>query len=126
MEALAAGLAALGVLFAAWIASHQAFRDLGLRRQLESTDRFLKLVTLLENKDPDRPPPGVGLNEQIAIAWLIAEFGRHDSFLAKSADATIRAYAVSYEEHTALKAELVEALKWLNTKPHRILLSWLR
>jgi hypothetical protein len=80
----------------------------------------------LENKDPDRPPPGVGLNEQIAIAWLIAEFGRHDSFLAKSADAIIKAYAVTYEEHAALKAELVEALKWLNKKPRHIHFSWRR
>jgi WhiB family transcriptional regulator, redox-sensing transcriptional regulator len=65
---ITAGGVIVAALLAAWIAGHYASLDLAVRRQLESTERFLDLVSVLDN----RAPTESGLGKQIATAWLIA------------------------------------------------------
>lgn len=112
MDALTAAIAAIGLVAAAWIAANQASKDLAVKRQLESTDRFLDLVSILENRTQGGD---VGRNKQIATAWLIAEFGRHNDFLKRTAEKTLAEYVSIYEEDPLHRA-LVDALAWLQSK----------
>jgi hypothetical protein len=113
MYALTAAIAAVGVVLAAWIAAHQASKDLVVKRQLESTDRFLNLVSILENRTDQGVD--VGRNKQIATGWLIAEFGKHNDFLRKTAEQTLEEYVAFYTDDPLHQA-LVDALAWLRPK----------
>lgn len=112
MDALTAAIASIGVVAAAWIAARQASKELVIKRQLESSDRFLDLVSLLDNRTGEGVD--VGLNKQIATGWLIAEFGKHNSFLKKTAERTLTEYVSFYKENPLHQA-LVDALAWLQS-----------
>lgn len=104
-----------GGIVAAWIAARQAFRELVVKRQLDSTDRFLDLVSILDNRVEGG---GVGLNKQIATAWLIAEFGKNNDFLRRTAEETLKEYLPMYrlDDNPSLNRALRDALAWLDPK----------
>ena len=54
----------------------------------------------------------MGRNKQIATAWLIAEFGKHNHFLKKTAEKTLTEYQSVYGDDP-LHHALTEALAWL-------------
>lgn len=110
---IAAGIAGVGIIVAAGLASFTASRELVLKRQLESSDRFLGLVSILENRTGQGVD--IGLNRQIAAGWLIAEFGKHNDFLKKTAEETLRQYATIHQDISALHRALEDALAWLQS-----------
>ena len=92
---IAAGISAIAVIVAAVLAARAASEDLVVKRQLESTDRFLDLVSILENRTG---AGDVGLNKQIATAWLLAQVGRDNEFLRRTAEETLKVYVDHYKE----------------------------
>lgn len=68
---------------AAIISAFVAFRDLGLRRRLETSKQFLALFALAHG----RPEGGrtVGVGEQVATVHLIADFASREKVLRNAA-----------------------------------------
>ena len=116
---IAAGISAIAVIVAAVLAARAASEDLVVKRQLESTDRFLDLVSILENRTG---AGDVGLNKQIATAWLLAQVGRDNEFLRRTAEETLKVYVDHYkeEEIPSLNAALRDALTWLEKPRQKI------
>jgi hypothetical protein len=111
------GGAAVGV--SAAIGSLVPFRGLKIQRQIESTDQYVKLIAKVHGRS-DNSERGVGVTEQVAAVWLVAEFGRHNKFLRKSSRAALEHF-LSWHENEDIQVALKSALIYLTTgeKPNR-------
>lgn len=74
-----AAVPSVAAVISAWV----AFRDLGLRRRLETSRQFLSLFSLAHG----RPEGGrtVGVGEQIATIHLIADFAAREKVVRNAA-----------------------------------------
>jgi hypothetical protein len=107
-----AAIASGGAFLTALATAAQAFRKLALRRQIDSSKRFVDLVSRLNNTTGTGD---VGMGAQILAAWLIAEFGRHNRFLRKAAKETLKGSLSDFDkpEHQRLHDAIQNALTWL-------------
>ena len=85
---------------AAIITATVAFRDLGLRRRLETSQQFLSLFALAHGRlDSGR---AVGVGEQIATVHLIADFAAQEKVVRNAAREGLR-HLTSWGESVAAK-----------------------
>jgi hypothetical protein len=67
--------------FLTWLV---ATRSLALRRRIETTSTFLSIAATAHGRRVDSDG-GVGVGEQIAAMWLLADLGNRDKWLRKAA-----------------------------------------
>jgi hypothetical protein len=77
-----AAIPSVAALITAWV----AFRDLGMRRRLETSKQFLVLFSTAHGRPADGREH-VGLGEQIATVQLIADFARKERLVENAARA---------------------------------------
>jgi hypothetical protein len=92
-SAVLAGIPTSAVAAGVW----QATRDLGLRRRLDGTDRFLEIASLANGRPRDGRS-GVGTAEQCAAIELLAAFGKSESHLHAPALAALKETLAALEE----------------------------
>ena len=109
----------LGVVVAAVLVARSASKDLAVKRQLESTERFLELIAVAHG----RPRDGrghVGISEQVAAVHLVAEFGAAHSWLREAATESLASFATWLPEANVVLHQAVDAgLRRLDSRPSR-------
>lgn len=81
---LIAAIPTLGVSFSAWVST----RDLRLRRQMETLDRFLRIAATAQARG--RGDDHIGTSEQVAAIQLLTELGLREKGLRLAAVASLR------------------------------------
>ncbi|MEH3068315.1 MAG: hypothetical protein PGN15_09780 [Aeromicrobium erythreum] len=66
------------------------FRDLGLRRRLETSKQFVSLFATAHGRPIEERPHPVGVGEQVATIHLIADFAMKEPVLVNAAVAGLR------------------------------------
>lgn len=108
----------IGVVLTVWYST----RDLKVRRRLEGTDKFFRIVMTAHARDEVRE--SVGIAEQIAAIHLLADFGSTEKHLRNAAQAALREislYTSSIDDETSRRAsaaatEALETTYELNRK----------
>jgi ABC-type branched-subunit amino acid transport system substrate-binding protein len=77
---------------AAVISAFAAFRDLGMRRRLETSKQFLTLFATAHSRPTDGRD-GAGVGEQIATIHLIADFAKRERLVRNAAKAGLTYFA---------------------------------
>jgi hypothetical protein len=81
-------IASAAAVATAWL----GFRDLGVRRRLESSKQFLNLFATAHGRPVDGRD-GVGVGEQIATIHLIADFAAKEDMLKNAAREGLEEFA---------------------------------
>lgn len=85
------------------------FRDLGLRRKLQTSEQFLVLFTVAHGRPNDGR--AVGITEQVAALHLIADFAKKEPLLMNAARAGLEHFATW--ENADISGAATEAVKRL-------------
>ena len=78
---------------AAVLASRIALRDVGLRRDLEVTKRFVELVGVVDGRPIDRERKDVGVVDQVASIFLLVGLARRYRWLKPATMAVLDQFA---------------------------------
>lgn len=116
-SAFAPLVSTLGVVVAAVLVARSASKDLAVKRQLESTERFLELIAVAHGRPRDGRER-VGISEQVAAVHLVAEFGAEHSWLRGAATESLVSFPTWLPEGNVVLYQAVEAgLRRLDAKP---------
>ncbi len=75
---------------AAVLSAYLGFRDLGLRRRLETSKQFVSLFAAAHGRPTDGRDGAIGVGEQVATIHLIADFAAKEGVLVNAAIAGLR------------------------------------
>lgn len=93
-----------------YLTARPALADIGLKRRLETAQRFAELVQTT-NKGTD-----FGVMGQVSSIWLIASFGRDERHLREPARATLKAVQSAFPEGSKVTEAATEALEMLPSR----------
>lgn len=88
---------AIIAIIAAGMTAWLGFRDLRLRRRLETSKQFLTLFATAHGRPVDGRA-NVGVGEQVASVHLIADFAKQENKLLKNAACEGLAYLATWEQ----------------------------
>jgi hypothetical protein len=95
---------------AAVVSASVAFRDLGLRRRLETSKQFLSLFAAAHGRPLGRDGT-IGIGEQIATIYLIGDFAVPEKFLHNAAKEGLRELTTWGANGNSQSAQVAEAAK---------------
>ncbi|MEU0265754.1 hypothetical protein [Nocardioides sp. NPDC006303] len=97
---------------AAVLTAALGFRDLGMRRRLETSKQFLSLFATAHGRPIDGRD-GVGVGEQVATIHLIADFAASESLLRNAAREGLTDFATWGDGIEATRVDLAPLLATL-------------